>query len=89
MTEQEFNAVVIDRLARIETTVGAGFQTLNDKIDKLTARSDDHADRLAKAESEIAVLKSKQGGWKIGLPIVAGLIAAAAFILSILDRLYK
>lgn len=84
MTEHEFNAAVIDRLARIET----GITALNDKLDKLTAKSDDHADRIAKAEAEIAVLKSKQGGWKVALSIATGLVAVSAFVITILDRIY-
>lgn len=88
MSEQEFNATVIDRLARIEVTNTEGFRTLNEKLDKLTEKSDDHAHRLAVAESEIAVLKSKQGGWKIALPIITALVAVAAFLFTLLDRLY-
>lgn len=85
MSEQEFSALVIDRLARIET----GISALNDKLDKLTGTTDDHTSRLSQAEAKILVLESKQGGWKVGLSVITGLVAAAAFILTVLDRLYK
>ena len=84
MTEQEFTAVVIDRLARIET----GITALNDKIDKLTDASGKHDDTLANHEARLLLIESRKGGWKVGLGIATGLVAVAAFILTILDRIY-
>jgi len=84
MTEQEYNAVVIDRLARIET----GITALNDKIDKLTDASGKHEDTLAKHEARLLLLESRRGGWKVGVSVAAGLVAVAAFVLTILDRIY-
>lgn len=84
MTEQEFTAVVIDRLARIET----GISTLNEKIDRLTDSSVKHEDTLSRHEARLLLLESRKGGWKIGLGVATGLVAVAAFILTILDRIY-
>jgi hypothetical protein len=84
VTEQEFNAVVIDRLARIET----GIVALNDKIDKLTDASGKHEDTLSNHEARLLLIESRKGGWKVGISITAGLVAVAAFILTVLDRIY-
>jgi endonuclease V-like protein UPF0215 family len=85
MTEQEFNAVVIDRLARIETGVVA----LNEKVDKLSTQSEAHNNTLSTHEARLLVLESKQGAWRIVLTVATGLVAVAAFALTVLDRLYQ
>ena len=84
MTEQEFSAVVIDRLARIET----GITNLADKIDRLTDTTGKHDDTLSKHEARLQLLEAQRGGWKIGISIAAGVVAVAAFVLTLLDRLY-
>src|SRR5690606_19357848 len=73
MTEQEFTAVVIDRLARIET----GITALSDKIDKLTDTTGKHDDTLARHEARLLLLESRKGGWKVALGIASGLVAIA------------
>ena len=86
MTEQDFTAVVIDRLARIET----GISNLDKKFDALESQADKHTDTLSAHEARLLLLESKQGGFtKVALPIITGLVATAAFVLTILDRFYN
>jgi hypothetical protein len=84
MTEQELSAAIIDRLARIEMGIAA----LNDKLDRLDNRSEKHEDTLSQHEARLLLLESRRGGWKVVLAIVAGVVSAAAFVLTILDRIY-
>lgn len=85
MSEPDFTSIVIDRLARIET----GITSMDKKLDALTAKSDDHADRLSVAEAKILVIESRNGtGMKV-LGAVASVLAGTAIILTLLDRLYQ
>lgn len=85
VTEQDFAATVIDRLARIEV----GVTGLNDKFDGLAKKQETHTDELTDIKSRLAVIESSKGtGLKV-LGAVASVLGASAIVLTILDRIYQ
>lgn len=72
-------------LGRIEL----GVMTLNEKVDKLTAKTESHDSTLTRHEVDLQVLKSKQGPKIHWLTILVGIVAVAGFSLALLDRLYR
>ena len=85
MSEPDFSSIVIDRLARIET----GITSMNDKLDKLAADDAIHRDKIADHDSRLLLLESRRDTGKTVLTILVACVAVAAFVLTILDRLYQ
>jgi uncharacterized coiled-coil protein SlyX len=78
------NENIAAALARIEEQL----KHLTEKLDRAIARTDVHEDTLSKHEARLAVLESRSGGWKTVIAIVSPIVAALAFGIAILDRLY-
>lgn len=85
MSEPDFSSIVIDRLARIET----GITAMNDKLDKLAADDAIHRDKIADHDSRLLLLESRRDTGKTVLVILVACVSVAAFVLTILDRLYQ
>ena len=71
-------------LGRVEE----GIKGMKESLDRMEKRSEDHATAIARHESEIQVLMSKQAPRIHWLTIVVGIVAVAAFGLTLFDRLY-
>ena len=75
---------IIERLARIE----AGIAHMTEKLDALVKTSNGHSDTLSKHEARLAVLESKSGNWKTVVAVISPIVAVAAFLFALLDRIY-
>lgn len=83
MNESEVNGLAV-AVGRIEE----GIKNLNEKVDRVIAQNQDHADTLSKHDVRLAVLESKQQPKVHWLTILVGIVAVAGFALALFDRLY-
>ncbi len=83
MNESEVNGLAV-AVGRIEE----GMKNLNDKMDRVIAQGDQHANTLSEHDTRLAVLESKQQPKVHWLTILVGIVAVAGFALAIFDRLY-
>ncbi len=71
-------------LGRIEM----GVQQLNEKVDRLTHKTETHEATLNRHEVTLQVLLAKQGPRIHWMTVAVGLVALAGFALALFDRLY-
>ena len=64
-------------------------RNMDDKLQKLQTSEDMQWRKLNQLETEIEVLKTRQGPRVPVVSWIAGLVAAAALLLAISDRLYS
>lgn len=63
-------------------------RNMNERLQKLQDSEDMQWRKLNQLETEIEVLKTRQGPRVHAVAWIAGLVAAAALILGLFDRLY-
>ena len=64
-------------------------RNMDDKLQKLQTSEDMQWRKLNQLETEIEVLKTRQGPRVPVVSWIAGLVAAAALLLAVADRLYS
>jgi hypothetical protein len=70
-------------LGRVEE----GIISMKASLDRIEKRSEDHATAIARHETDIQVLMSRQQPRIHWLTILVGIVAVAAFALTLFDRL--
>jgi len=78
------NVEVLVAIGRIEEMVKA----MNDKLDRLESTTDRHWKKISELETEIALLKERQGPKVHWMTVIAIVASVSAIILGILDRIF-
>jgi pyridoxal biosynthesis lyase PdxS len=85
MMDDQTSTELLVAVGRIEEML----RNMDDKLQKLQTSEDMQWRKLNQLETEIEVLKTRQGPRVPVVSWIAGLVAAAALLLAVADRLYS
>jgi hypothetical protein len=84
MTPDEQQTTLAVAIGRIEEMV----KSMNEKLARIDETTERQWERIGQLETDIAILKSKQGPKVPWVTYAAGIAALAALILGVLDRIF-
>lgn len=84
MTPDEQQTSLAVAIGRIEEMV----KSMNEKLARIDETTERQWERIGQLETEIAIIKSKQGPKVPWVTYAAGVAALAALVLGILDRMF-
>ena len=85
MMDDQTSTELLVAVGRIEEML----RNMDEKLQKLQTSEDMQWRKLNQLETEIEVLKTRQGPRVPVVSWIAGLVAAAALLLAVADRLYS
>jgi pyridoxal biosynthesis lyase PdxS len=85
MMDDQTSTELLVAVGRIEEML----RNMDEKLQKLQTSEDMQWRKLNQLETEIEVLKTRQGPRVPVVSWIAGLVAAAALVLAVADRLYS
>lgn len=84
MNAEEQQTTLAVAIGRIEEML----KSMSEKLDRVDATTERQWERIGQLETEIAILKSKQGPRVPWVTYAAGIAALAALVLGVLDRIF-